>query len=63
MNKKFEETLKYWLRSASDEGARGFSYDNSVSEESQDPDWMYFEAEAIQDIDNFLSNCGMATDW
>ena len=62
MNSKFEERLRYWLREASDQGNCGFVYDHDLSEEEQE-DWMYFEKMAIEDIDNFLSNCGMPTDW
>jgi hypothetical protein len=61
MNSKFEEKLRYWLRQASDEACRGFCYDKD--EEEMDENWVNFEEEAIQDIDNFLSNCGMPTDW
>lgn len=62
MNSKFEERLKYWLREASDMGCRGFVYDCDLPDEEQE-DYLEFEEEAIQDIDNFLSNCGMPTDW
>lgn len=62
MNSKFEERLRYWLREASDQGDCGFVYDHDLPEEEQE-DYMEFEEEAIQDIDNFLSNCGMPTDW
>ena len=62
MNSKFEATLRYWLREASDMGCRGFVYDCDLLDEEQE-DYLEFEEEAIQDIDNFLLNCGMLTDW
>lgn len=62
MNRKFETKLRYWLREASDMGCRGFVYDYNLPDEKQE-DYLEFEEEAIQDIDNFLSNCGMPTDW
>lgn len=57
MNSKFEERLRYWLRQASDEAARGFCYDKD--EEEMDENWKNFEKMAIEDIDNFMSNYGI----
>ena len=52
MNKQLENRIRYWLKEASDMGLRGFVYDYNLSDKEQE-DYLEFEEEAIQDIDNF----------
>ena len=59
MNHALDDTIRYWLRRASEEGNRGFFYDYDLSRENQDADWLYFEEKAMEDIDRFLSNTGI----
>lgn len=57
MNNQLENRIRYWLKEATDMGCRGFVYDCDLSDKEQE-DYLEFEEEAIQDIDNFLSNFG-----
>lgn len=57
MNKQLENRIRYWLKEATDMGCRGFVYDRDLSDKEQE-DYLEFEEEAIQDLDNFLSNIG-----
>ena len=57
MNATLEQRILYWLRQASKEGTIGFSYDED--EQEQNEDWQQFEKQAIEDIDDFLSNYGI----
>lgn len=52
MNQQLENRIRYWLKEASDMGFRGFVYDYNLSDKEQE-DYLEFEEEAIQDIDNF----------
>ena len=59
MNKAFRNKLLYWIREASDQGNSGFMYDYEKSEEEQSEDWIWFENEAIDDIERFMDNFGI----
>ena len=63
MNKAFKKKLLYWIREASDQGNSGFLYDYEKSEEEQSEDWKWFENEALDDIERFMDNCGIPTDF
>lgn len=52
MNEKLENTIRMYLRQASNEGTRGFYYD--FDEEEISEDWEYFENSAIEEISKLV---------
>ena len=56
MNELIKNKIRQCLREASNQGCSGFIYDNDLTEEEQDEDWMYFENMCIGEIEDLELN-------